>query len=228
MTTRRAKQDVPFPTLAGWRLLIALAAGVAVGLTVPLLKQPMVAPHALLAGWDVGALTYIVLMWHLFLSSEEKDIRARAATQDIRSGAIVALVLMAIAASLLGVFTALATSHEATGVEKAVSVAFVIATLVLGWIVLQTVFVAHYAHRHFNAVARNPEHGIGFPGEAPHSYMDFAYLAFSVGATFQVSDNTVGSTRLRNLVTAHGAAAYIYNTAILAVGIGLVVGLLGG
>ena len=45
------------------------------------------------------------------------------------------------------------------------------------------------------------------------SYLDFAYIAFTVGATFQVSDNSVGSTRLRNLVTAHGLSAYVYNTA---------------
>ncbi len=31
----------------------------------------------------------------------------------------------------------------------------------------------------------------------------------------------MGSTRLRNLVTAHALAAYVYNTAILTVGISL-------
>lgn len=221
-----AKKDVAYPTLAGRQVLIALGAGLATGLAAPFI--PIIAPHAPLIGWDIGALVYIVLMWRLFWMSEEQDIRDRAIDQDVRAIVVMILVIMAIAASLLGVFTALATSHEATGLEKTVSVGVVIATLVLGWIVLQTVFVAHYAHRHFAAVARHPDHGIGFPGEAPTSYMDFAYLAFSIGATFQVSDNTVGSTRLRNLVTAHGAAAYVYNTAILAVGIGLVVGLLSG
>ena len=50
----------------------------------------------------------------------------------------------------------------------------------------------------------------------------------TVGATFQVSDNTIGSTPLRNLVTAHGLSAYVYNTAILAVGINLLAGAVGG
>ena len=54
------------------------------------------------------------------------------------------------------------------------------------------------------------------------------YVAFTIGATFQVSDNTIGSTKLRNLVTAHGMAAYLYNTAILAVGISLLANAVSG
>ena len=57
--------------------------------------------------------------------------------------------------------------------------------------------------------------------------MDFAYLAFSVGATFQVSDNSVLTLPLRKLVTAHAATAYFYNTAILALGINIIASLIG-
>ena len=80
--------------------------------------------------------------------------------------------------------------------------------------------------RHFAITGQSEDAGFGFPGEPPTSYLDFAYLAFTIGATFQVSDNTVGSTKLRNLVTAHALAAYLYNTAILAVGISLLAGVL--
>lgn len=216
----------PIPTHAGWRLIWGVVAGIAAGLGA--LAIPALKPHAWLAGWDLGALVYLIGMWSMFLRSDENHIRARAEMQDIRAAAVVVVVLASLAFSLGGIFTALYAARGDVGYQKEMTIGFVAATLVLGWLVLQTVFVAHYAHRHFAEVRINPEHGIGFPGEQPHSYLDFAYLAFSIGATFQVSDNTIGSTRLRNLVTAHAASAYIYNTAILAVGISLVVGILAG
>ena len=45
--------------------------------------------------------------------------------------------------------------------------------------------------------------------------------------TYQLSDTSVGSTPLRNLITAHAAAAFIYNTALLALGISILAGLFG-
>jgi hypothetical protein len=61
-----------------------------------------------------------------------------------------------------------------------------------------------------------------FPGEPASTYLDFVYLAFSIGATFQVSDNNVLTAKLRNLVTAQAVCAYFYNTAILALGINII------
>ena len=117
-------------------------------------------------------------------------------------------------------------AKSATGPDKAFVAACAGATLVLSWLVLQSVFVLHYAHRHFGD--GKSKGGIQFPGEPPTSYMDFAYLAFSVGATFQVSDNSILTAKLRRLVTAHAATAYFYNTAILALGINIIASLVGG
>jgi len=204
---------------AHWRPVAGLAVGIAAGVAagwVPLLER-----HQILIGWDVAALSYIVLLWILILTASEKDIRDRAGKQDEKAGAILLIVLGAILASLGGIVAALMAPDRG---DKALTTGLVAATLALGWLLMHSVFVPHYAHRHFGETARSKEAGIGFPGEPPTSYLDFAYVAFTIGATFQVSDNTIGSTRLRNLVTAHGLAAYVYNTAILAVGINLLAG----
>lgn len=205
---------------AHWRPLVAALAGVAAGLAAT--AAPLLRPHPLLVGWDVGALVYLALLWRLFLTAGEQDIRDRAARQDDGAGVLLLVVAAAILASLGGIVVALLHPDPD---HKALTPIMVAVTLATGWGLMHSVFVPHYAHRHF---AADPISGIGFPGEPPTSYLDFAYLAFTIGATFQVSDNTVGSTRLRNLVTAHALAAYLYNTAILAVGISLLASAISG
>lgn len=206
-----------------WRPLVAAAAGAAVWLGAGAI--PAVARHSILIGWDAATLTYIALLWILILTASEKDIRDRAGKQDEKAGAILIIELAVILASLGGIVAALLAPDRG---DKAFTSILVAVTLALGWALMHSVFVPHYAHRHFAETARKKDAGIGFPGEAPTSYLDFAYVAFTVGATFQVSDNTIGSTRLRNLVTAHGLSAYVYNTAILAVGINLLAGMVSG
>lgn len=201
---------------AHWKLLAAIAVGILAGVAAS--AVPLLSHHEALFGWDIGALVYIAIAWAMILTSREEDMRRRAAEQDEKAGAILMLVLAAILASLGGILAALLAPDRG---DRLVTNLLVGATLALGWLLMHTLFVPHYAHRHFAETARNKDHGFGFPGQQPTSYLDFAYIAFTVGATFQVSDNSVGSTRLRNLVTAHGLSAYVYNTAVLAVGISL-------
>lgn len=208
---------------AHWRPAVALLVGVLAGgaaTAVPLLEV-----HPWLAGYDAGALLYLALLWRLFLTASEQDIRDRAGRQDDGAGVILLVVSMAILASLGGIVMALLNPDPA---HKALTPVIVGVTLAVGWLLMHSVFVPHYAHRHFAAEARRAKSGVGFTGDPPNSYLDFAYLAYTVGATFQVSDNSIGSTKLRNLVTAHALAAYIYNTAILAVGISLLANAVSG
>lgn len=207
-----------------WRL----GAGCAVGLIVWAAALWLQAPRGshLLLGWDGAAFTYLILTWRIFLRADEAEIRDRAAQDDEGQPVLLLIVLAAIVASLGAVVDAMVAARTAQGLAKGLIATSAGATLVLSWLVLQTVFVPHYAHRHFGD--GKSKGGIGFPGEPPTSYMDFVYLAFSVGATFQVSDNTILTSRLRRLVTAHAATAFAYNTAILALGINIIASVVGG
>lgn len=219
---RKTKHMVDRAT-SHWRLAAALAAGIAVWLSAKYLG----APHAahLLLGWDAAAAVYLLTTWTLFLTADEAKVRSRAAQEDEGVPVLLLIVLAAIAASLWAVVDAMIAAKHASGDAKGFVTACAGATLVLSWLVLQSAFVLHYAHRDFGDGSGKP--GIEFPGEQPTGYMDFAYLAFSVGATFQVSDNSILTSKLRKLVTAHAAAAYFYNTAILALGINIIAGLVG-
>jgi uncharacterized membrane protein len=131
-------------------------------------------------------------------------------------------------ASLGGVYSALHAAHGSHGANRDLPLALSAFTLASSWWVVQSLFVGHYAHRHFQAVQARGEHaGFLFPGDPPSAYLDFAYLAICVGATAQVSDPCVQSRPLRNLVTAHALASFFFNTAVLALGVNILSNLLG-
>lgn len=206
-----------------WRLAAAALVGV-LAWALAFWAQAPKGAHLLL-GWNAGALAYLALCWRLFLRADEAEVRERAGREDEGRSVLLLIVLAAVAASLAAVVDAMLVARLETGGDRAVIAACAGATLILSWLTLQTVFVPHYAHRHFgNGEGRA---GIGFPGAPPVSYMDFAYLAFSIGATFQVSDNTILTPGLRRLVTAHAATAFFYNTAVLALGINIIAGVAG-
>jgi len=207
-----------------WRIASGVLVGVGVWVALALagwarLAQPLIA-------WNVGAALYLTLVWRLFLGADEAEVRARAARQDEAPGIIFILALLAIAASLTGIVAALIQVKGETAATRSLVMALAGPTLISSWAVLQSLFVGHYAHRHFQALDEGCA-GFIFPGEAPRTYLDFVYLAVCIGSTAQISDCSVPSTGLRNLVTVHAATSFFYNTAVLALGINILSGLLG-
>ncbi len=186
---------------------------------------PQIAP---LIAWNLGAGLYLAAIWRLYLTASEAQVRVRAARQDEPPMVIFVIAVMAMIASLAAVYVALRHGPGKAGEGPGAEVPLAALTLVSSWFVVQSLFVAHYAHRHFQALdARGDKAGFLFPGDPPTGYLDFAYLAICVGATAQVSDPGVQSRPLRNLVTAHAVTAFFYNTAVLALGINILSGLIG-
>ena len=209
-----------------WRLWLGLFVGLIAWAAAGMLGAS--APERPLIGWNLGALIYIGFVGHLFVGSNEQDVRARAAMQDETRGAILVLAVVAVAAAMAAIVAALISASTPPHTAQVQVAALAGATLITSWMVLQALFASHYAHRHFQAVAEHGEKaGFIFPGDPPRSYMDFVYLAVCIGATAQISDPNVTTTRLRNLVTAHAAISFFYNTAVLAVGINILSGLVG-
>lgn len=209
-----------------WRLWLGVAVGAAVWVVAWAMN--VAAPARALIGWNVGAVVYLAAAWTTFVRAKEAEVRSRAASQDESRGVILALVVVAIGASLAGIVAALLSLKGETAATRNLVTALAALTLLSSWAVLQTVFLVHYAHRHFQGVAaRGPAGGFHFPGDPASTYLDFAYLTVCVGATAQVSDPEVQTTPLRNLVTAHAVTSFLYNTAILALGINLLSGLIG-
>ena len=67
--------------------------------------------------------------------------------------------------------------------------------------------------------------GLKFPEEKAPDYLDFAYFAFVIGMTFQVSDVVVSSPVIRRFVLMHSLISFVFNTIIVALTINTIAGL---
>jgi uncharacterized membrane protein len=116
--------------------------------------------------------------------------------------------------------------HRAARSDGALQVALTVAallTVVLSWTVVHTFFVLRYAHLYY---ATGEIGGIEFPSTEHPCYRDFAYLGFTVGMTYQVSDTAVHDAKLRATVMRHALLSYVFGTAIVASTISVLSGLI--
>jgi uncharacterized membrane protein len=131
------------------------------------------------------------------------------------------VLIAASVASLLGVGLALLQASDESGVARALTTAVAVATVVLSWLAVQTVFTLRYAHLYYL------DGGIDFHNEKAPDYRDFAYVAFTLGMTYQVSDTDLTSKKIRTTALRHALLSYVFGIAVIAITINVVAGLLG-
>jgi uncharacterized membrane protein len=206
------------------RLALAAIAGALIGAAAVGLGMPP--GLGILIGWNGACLVFLPLTWRLLYVDQAKA-RVQAAEADEGATIITSLVLAAVAASLGATFFALNESKG--GGSRLWPVALSVSTLVMSWLVIQTVFTLRYAHAYFGDYDRDGQinGGVKFPGEPPDDYRAFVYMAVCVGCTFQVSDFDILTDEFRTLVTLHAVTSFAFNVAVLALGVNMVAAVLG-
>ena len=86
--------------------------------------------------------------------------------------------------------------------------AMALASVALSWLLIHTLFTLRYASQYYGGEPG----GIDFNSEQRPRYVDFAYVAFSVGMTFQISDTDLRTTKLRGTVLRHALLSYVFGT----------------
>jgi uncharacterized membrane protein len=205
----------------------AISAGVAVATGVVLYVGLRLSwKLAALSSWDAGCFSLLVLAWATISLCSAKSTQERASGDDPGRTAVYTLVLLSAGASLLASTPLVRRAKATPGAEGNALVALCLANVALCWALTHTAFALRYAHLYY----REDDEGVGgveFPGGGAPSYFDFAYLAFTIGMCFQVSDSSVSSPRIRRTVLLHACLSFVYNTAILAFVLNLVFGFAG-
>jgi uncharacterized membrane protein len=222
----------PPPTLyhrwMGWHApaLRRVAIMACIGLAVAVVLVPILPwESAVVAGWDVAALTYLSSIWPIILRADSAQAEQLATHQDETRGSATVLVLAASVASLLGVGGAVSLAGHESGPSRVLLIGQAVLTLLLSWTVVNTVYTLHYAHRGFGSTGLGIAFGDAAGQERP-TYRDFAYVAFTIGMTYQVSDTTVRDPRIRRAVLSQALLSYAFGVVILGGAVNLIAGLL--
>jgi uncharacterized membrane protein len=206
--TISAKLKVSVAGVAG--LLVLLGAGTAFSWSL-----------APLVGWDTAALIYALWTWATLWPMSSNITASHAVREDPSRATASAVVLGASLASLVAVGVVLAGAANSGGASKLLQVGFGVMSVVIGWIIVHTIFALHYAELYYKGTPG----GVDFPHTPKPSYKDFAYLAFTVGMTFQVSDTGFQTTEFRRAALRHSLISYLFGTVIVATTINLIAGL---
>lgn len=175
-------------------------------------------------GWDCGSFTLLALNWHIIWTSDAGETKRRASTAD--PGRAVAWVL-ALVASSFSLFAGSVVLRHASSIDPERSPLLVALSLIAvgsAWTLTHTSYTLRYAHLFYRE--NDYEGGLSFPGNDEPDDFDFAYFAFTIGMTFQVSDVSVTSPLIRRTVLAHSILSFAYNTVIIALVINLLAGVL--
>jgi uncharacterized membrane protein len=200
------------------QVAIAIAFGAVVGIVMSLVTTWQ---FGTLLGWDAAAGAYVTFVWAATWPRDAAETARLAAREDPTRGATDLLLLTAAVASLAAVGNVLVSASRASGGAQELRIALGLASVVVSWVLVHTVYMLQYARLYYS----RPEGGVDFNDEKPPTYRDFAYLAFTIGMTFQVSDTTLQSHEFRAAALRQALLAFVFSTGILATTINLVASL---
>ena len=203
------------------RVVFALTAG-----TVAVLAVAWFVPWqvTVLVGWDVSALVVLLRVWTYIWRFDATRTREWAMLEDDTRPGAELLLLAAGVVSLVGVGFAFLKAEEQPGYREVMLEALGIITIVLSWLVVHTTFTLRYAHLYYSDSPGGIDYKQG-PDYRP-DYKDFAYTAFTIGMTYQVSDTDITARVLRHTVLRHALLSFVFGAVIIGASVNIVAGLL--
>lgn len=199
------------------RLLTSLAAGV---LTSVVVGTGGHLALGLMGGWVVAAGLFTLSTWFLVFRLDSEETRRHATDNDPGRGIDDTVLILACLASIAGLMLLLVLTRRTDVVASAV---LGVLGILASWSAVHTLFCLRYAHAYSASGG-----GVDFNGDTAPDYRDFAYLAFTLGMTFQVSDTNLATKELRRMALNQGLISYLLGTVVVASTINLLSQLIAG
>jgi uncharacterized membrane protein len=201
-----------------WRLAVAAIVGVIAAVLTGLFWQWA---YAAAMGWDATAIVFSAWIWLVIWPMDAADTAAKARSVDPNRATNDILTLSAAVASIAAVGIVLVGAHSTRGLTADMLAAFGLISIAISWVTVHTIFTLRYALLYYD----DAEGGVSFNQDEPPGYRDFAYLALTIGMTFQVSDTDLQTTAIRATALRHALLSYLFGTVILAATINLIAGI---
>ncbi|GAA1496840.1 DUF1345 domain-containing protein [Paeniglutamicibacter kerguelensis] len=177
--------------------------------------------YAPAVGWGLAALIYNLWVWSSITPMDHVRTAAHAQEEDPGRSTSDLLILLAALGSLAAVVLVMLGSKNADGNARFLLALLALTCTGMSWLLVHTLFTLRYAVIYYDGAPG----GIDFNQKEPPQYTDFAYMAFSMGMTYQVSDTNITSRVMRSAALRHSLLAFVFGTGILATTINLVVSL---
>ncbi len=200
------------------RVGISVAAGAVVLVLAGALWNWAYAPTV---GWDVAAVVFCTWIWLVIWPMNATDTAAKARSEDPNRTISDIIMLSACVASIGAIGIVVVGAHAASGVAAEMLAALSLVSVAVSWLTVHTIYTLRYALLYYVGA----EGGVNFHQDEPPCYRDFAYMAITVGMTFQVADTDLHATSLRAAVLRHALLSYLFGAVILAATINLIAGL---
>jgi uncharacterized membrane protein len=191
------------------RLIIAVIIGLIGGGAMALAGLWRLAP---VVAWDITMLVFITWVWLVIWRMAPGQTKAHAVREDPGRATADVVLLVASLASLAAVVFLILSASQLSGSERALNLTIGLATVVMSWFLVHTLYTLNYARIYYSGTPG----GVDFNQSTPPQYTDFAYLAFTLGMTFQVSDTNVTAKELRIAILRHTLLSYLFGTVIIA------------
>lgn len=177
--------------------------------------------YAPAVGWTTAALIYNASVWLAIAPMDAERTAAHAVEEDPGLRTSDLLILLSAIGSLAAVVLVILGSKDVEGPGRLLLALLATSCTAMSWLMVHTLFTLRYAEIYYSGEPG----GINFNQEEPPQYTDIAYMAFSMGMTYQVSDTNITTRTMRSAALRHSLLAFVFGTGILATTINLVVSL---
>jgi uncharacterized membrane protein len=205
-------------TPARTKLLVSFGAAIVVGAAAAAAGAGRAAP---MIGWDILALTYCGWVWSTVWRMDAETTAGHATREEPSRDQADLVLLGAAIASLAAVGAELFGAGSTPGNLKYIEAGLALVSVFVSWTLVHTVFTLKYARLYYSGTPG----GIDFNESGLPDYPDFAYLAFTIGMTFQVSDTNIKTKLIRRTALRHAWLSFPLGAVIIAACINLVSGL---
>lgn len=175
--------------------------------------------------WVAFAFTFIITSAIVFFKLPVSEISKRANEED---GSRLFVLIIILVSSFASMFTVLLLIiSDKMPAHKSLTEVMSVIGMIVSWTLVHTVFTFHYANMYYfkQHDDKSDDEPLKFPGNMKPNYLDFAYFAFVIGMTFQVSDVEINSPMVRRTALAHGLLSFAFNTFVVALTINLIAGI---
>ncbi len=205
------------------RLVIAIAAGIVIGLATPSQWNPVTRA---LIGWNATVWFYLCLMAWLMMRANHARVRMIAEQEDKSSVVILAIMSVAAMVSVAAIVFELSTVKDLLFSNRVAHYLFTAATVFGSWCLVATLFTFHYARGYYRSPVER--RSLRFPDDEGNlDYWDFLYFSFTIAVAAQTSDVSVMTRSMRKTVLAQSILSFLFNVTILGLSINIAASLVG-